>query len=129
MKVEESKQDEEFGPWHTHCGSVDPVPKGTVVEVVRANGVREVITRGMGPTLRRCSDAEQRYWRSKRLAGLSVVRDGRVMSCAWLWKGFGPKFNDIIEYRIKKPRGMVILEEILNSLPTPTKQKQKENAE
>lgn len=128
MKVEENKQDQEFGPWFQHAGASDPVPFGTVVEVVRADGTKQVFARGTIQNPSR-SSAENAYRRTKRLAGLVVTKNGKVMSSSWLWRGYGPKFSDIVEYRIKKPRGMVVLEEVLNNLPTPKKRKQKEYME
>lgn len=43
---------------------------------------------------------------------------------AWLWALFEegqPQYGDVIEFRIRKPKGLTILESILNDLPAPTK--------
>lgn len=52
-------------------------------------------------------------------AGATDIYDG-----GWLWalrQHSGMRAGDAIEYRIRKPKGLTILESILNGLPAPTK--------
>ena len=41
---------------------------------------------------------------------------------AWVWGEQDPEPWEIIRYRIRKPRGMVILETLLADLPAPVKE-------
>lgn len=39
-------------------------------------------------------------------------------SSAWLWReGNHPVFQEVVRYRIRKPRGLAILESLLENLP------------
>lgn len=83
---------EEWGPWIEHDGKGCPVPIGTVCHVVWLGGVETV----------------------KPIEG----------SKAWLWSsldksGWSDFHVPIIRYRIRKPRGLTILEELIADLPAP----------
>ncbi len=95
-------EDEEWGPWIEHDGKGCPV-RGMYAQWVWDNGrLREGV------------------------AGVSLVsrRDGRVIGSA---RGYGPNtwiwssrpVNRTIRYRIRKPRGMLILERLVASLDAP----------
>lgn len=104
----------EWGPWVEHDGRGMPVPVGTLVEV--------------------------EYWKPCRFVGPDGKPTGqfgttRVMvtalSTSWTYgdpsvratwsNGAGRgKAVPIIRYRVRKPRGLTILENILNEIPEPT---------
>lgn len=83
--------DEEFGPWIEHDGTGCPVPNGTIV-IARYRGGFDI-----------CAKVTA----NGRVAHLNpwVHREGDL---------------GIIRYRVKKPRGLTILEGLLENLPTPT---------
>ena len=83
----EGDMSEQWGPWIEHDGCGCPVPNGTVVHVVYESG-QEIIA--------------------------SVSANGRP-DCLnpWVWV-LG--YQNIIRYRIRKPRGMIILESILRGV-------------
>jgi len=87
---------EEWGPWVEHDGKGCPC-KGQFVEVIKANGAKErfVAWSIFNNTCR--NDA-----------------DHRTSSWAWREK---PHATKIVRYRIRKPRGVVILEALLQDLP------------
>lgn len=83
---------DEFGPWIDHGGRGRPVPRGTIVEV-----------------------------EAKCLTGLVKVKLSTAYGdagTAWDW---GSVSLDqpwrIIRYRIRKPKGMGVIESILADLP------------
>lgn len=84
--------DEEWGPWHDHDGSGCPVPTGTVVECVHLLLHNELLKK------------------------VETVKGGE----SWFIKE--PTIIDweyvsaIISYRVKKSKGMQILQEILNKV-------------
>jgi hypothetical protein len=83
--------DEEWGPWIEHDGKGCPLPDYTIAERMRANGETFV---------------------------QKVVPDGRYFLNAWYWPSV-PAWRRIIRYRIKKPRGLTILENLIADLPAP----------
>lgn len=87
---------EEWGPWVRHDGMGCPVPSGTIVEVV-------------------CEDAFG-YTRNE------VARASGGSYSSWDWSHY-PELKRIIRYREKKPKGMQILQEVLNELDVPTPSK------
>ena len=87
---------EEWGPWVQHDGGGCPVAAGTVVEVV----------------------SEDRFGYLLNIVGQT---DGDSYS-SWDWQHF-PELKKIIRYREKKPKGLQILQEVLNELDVPTPSK------
>lgn len=83
---------EEWGPWVDHDGSGCPVAIGTVVEVV----------------------CEDRFGYLMHV--VATARAGHHSS--WDWRHY-PRLKRILRYRVKKPRGMVVLEAMLNDVRTP----------
>ena len=86
--------DNEWGEWIIHDGKGCPC-RGMVVEAIRRNGER------IGPyiamTIRKGNPEE-----------------GSAISDSWVHL---PKPTDIIRYRIRKPKGLQILEALLQDLP------------
>ena len=85
---------EEWGPWIEHDGSGVPVPRGTVCEI-------------------ECRD---------RKCGLIWVEQPKLESeggDCFLWGSVPEEYRhlEIIRYRIRKPRGLTILEGLLENLP------------
>ena len=85
----------EWGPWIEHDGKGCPV-KGSFVRVVYSNG----------------SQREFVAWSNIRIPGKP---DTDPETSAWAW--VTPRPSKIIRYRIRKPRGLVILESLLADLP------------
>ncbi|WP_243612946.1 hypothetical protein [Shimia aestuarii] len=93
-------RDEEWGPWIEHDGRGIPVPVGTVVNVLGSHG----------------SDI------------MDIIRDTNAdipsgATTAWHWS-FWPaiylrKYEHVTRYRIRKPRGMQILEGLLEQIDAP----------
>lgn len=90
----------EWGPWIEHDGSKQPVPPGTYIQAFFDVD---------------CSKASDlRGWRyvSKHvLEGIVGKTDFSFRASYW----------PLRRYRIRKPKGLTILESILNDLPAPTK--------
>ena len=86
--------DECWGPWIEHDGKGEPVPDGTVVQVAYASGNTPVAQSAAGP-----------WWRG-----------GGYRS----WKGVRANYAPIIRYRIRKPRALIELIEMVENLPAPT---------
>lgn len=85
-----------WGPWIKHDGKGCPVPLGF-----------KIMVRACWPTL------------NKHEVSMGVVTQTVRDSEHWLWPR-ATKFKHpcyVSEYRIWKPRGMAILEEILTDLP------------
>ncbi len=77
--------DTEWGPWIEHDGKEAPVERGTVIEVVRANGVQHVIVFGEPY---RC-----------------VVPKSFGETPTWFhWTGQQPVYGEIVRYRLRRPR-------------------------
>lgn len=93
--------DEEFGPWIEHDGGPRPVPAGTICHLVFADRrTMQPIFELIGPVgrLTQGDPGTGSSW-------LSTAKDHRPF---------------ILRYRVKKPRGLTILEGLLENLPTPT---------
>lgn len=91
---------EEWGPWIDHDGKGCPC-LGEYVRVVKFNG--DVVEAIAGSQLAR--------------AGFSI---SDTIWSAWVWNY--PKPGGVKTYRIRKPRGMKVLETILAEIPsTPEK--------
>lgn len=85
--------DQEWGPWIEHDGRGCPMPIGTFSQA-------------------KCRDGSVHE-------GKTSIWDYREVN-AWLWHGDAPKgLGDVMEYRIRKPRGLTILEQLLQDLPAP----------
>lgn len=85
---------DEWGPWIEHDGRGCPVPTGTVVQGVGRDGSVEVWAAGMVAI------------------HPNGLRDG------WSWRGSHFEHPlDVMRYRIRKPRGLLILESLLADLP------------
>ncbi len=85
--------EEIWGPWIEHDGKGCPC-RGQIVQVFYRNGESSTPFRALtkGPSF---------------LIGHSATD-------RWVWL---PKPTDVIRYRIRKPRGLTILEELLVNLP------------
>ena len=89
---------EEWGPWIEHDGRVCPVPVGTyVMTFSNADGVR-ISKAGMTEI----GAAGYRLHGMENVAGKSK----------WIWLEDGPGYFGVIRYRIRKPRGLTILQRI-----------------
>jgi hypothetical protein len=78
---------DEWGPWIEHDGRGCPVPNGTIVQVFEQCAALGLI----GPNV-----------------GVSMSGN------SWIWQNF-PEFTKVICYRVRKPRGMAILEQAIQS--------------
>ena len=95
---------EEWGPWIDHDGCSFPVPVGTVVNVERFDGTTEVFMVG----------------RSTLLGGKNFSRITKLRKpSSWMWGSLSPSWGRgvyILRYRVKKPKGLQILESLLQNL-------------
>ncbi len=92
---------EEWGPWIEHDGMGRPVASGTIVETERKDG--KIATHIAGQSF-------LEPW----TLGCTVIVN------AWSWRDClerGKPSWRIIRYRIRKPRGLTILEGLLENLP------------
>ena len=89
---------DEWGPWIEHDGRGCPLPDGTVAQAFFEENPGCV----EGPFL-------------------GVVGSGGKQSWDWsLWQTVAPDgylISRVIRYRIRKPRGMVVLDRLLADLP------------
>lgn len=98
---------EEWGPWIEHDGAHKP-ELGAMVEREYANGL--IITMRMGD------------WTTTAKLGISMYR-GPCFSSGWMWAdGMIGNCIPVVRYRIRKPRGMAILEQIARDVTTPIKE-------
>ena len=89
-------QQDEWGPWIDHDGNGYTLSFGFIVEAESADGYRQVGRPKEGPT---------KSWGARNW---------------WNWKTLLPdefQTGRVIRYRIRKPRGMAILEDLLQDLP------------
>jgi hypothetical protein len=85
---------DEWGPWIEHDGTGCPVPVGTKVMVEDYVGcVRE--------TIAGC-------YKKRKYVGPHGQENSRIS--AWIW--VSPRKKSIIRYRVRKPRGLSILQSI-----------------
>jgi hypothetical protein len=94
------KEDKEWGPWVKHDGSSCPLKVGTLVHAV--------YTRGDCRTI---------------LHLPSVLEAGKSWVIAYATGGLAWVDGHVSEYRVKKPKGLVMLEELLEDLPIEIKEK------
>ena len=95
----------DWGPWIEHDGKGCPLPVGTI-------GEAELRCGRIAPFRALCG--------STRGGPQSPPTGaGKEQTDAWTWGGkpSGWEGEEVIRYRIRKPRGLTILEEILNDLP------------
>lgn len=85
---------DEWGPWQTHDGKGCPVQVGTWVRGVDRIGIDET-------------------WRVGFYGGQYCWDEG--WNC-WLWQSH-PRPVDIIRYRIRKPRALLQLIDMVTNLP------------
>ena len=83
--------EEEWGPWIEHDGNGFPLMRGQIAHMVFRDWSQEI-----GPV------------------GTFVVGDPDKVGSCWHW---GTGWPEIIRYRIRKPRGLTILEGLLTDLP------------
>jgi len=81
---------DEWGPWIDHDGASCPCV-GMTVRVVAANGRDEI--------------------------GFVTIRAAQAYTSMWIWSSIPPHWwgHRVIRYRIRKPRGMAILEQALQA--------------
>lgn len=104
---------EEWGPWIDHDGSGYPVPEGTLVEL---EFLRECGFVASGVRLNQ--RGKFRVARCKR--GGSWVYGSVHNQATWSLTSVGSRAMPIIRYRVKKPKGLTILEGLIQNLPEPT---------
>ena len=89
---------DEWGPWIEHDGSGCPVPKGTWVRVRMQNG----------------NVHEGRALMTRIIGG-----EGCDPDACWKWQ---PGFIRIVAYRVRKPRALIQLREMIKNLPAPSRE-------
>lgn len=94
---------EEWGPWIEHDGKAWPM-HGLVAEKEYANGL--ILIGVIGSRALSYSELGVPFY------------SGKTFQSSWVWDAPGP-FVPVIRYRIRKPKGMTILEGILADLPAP----------
>ncbi len=96
-----------WGPWIEHDGKGCPC-RGHYVRGVHADGTQKEWIAGTN------------VWSGHTT--LDAKPTGRPEVCRWSWAIPGnrtdPRYH-IIRYRIRKPRGLTILEELIADLPAP----------
>ena len=101
-------ENEEWGPWTSHDGGPCPLKKGQVAKFRCRNGLEKVWVCGGSPFKQDGTEYQSR----------SGVRKVNI----WLWGGRSePYWCDAMEYQIKKPKGLTILENLIANLPVPVK--------
>ena len=91
--------DNEWGPWIEHDGMRRPV-KDAFIEIEFRCGDIWVGHLGGADEV--------------RTSGGVVARPETDESSSWVWGTHAPKW-DVIRYRIRKPRGMAVLQEVVAS--------------
>ncbi len=91
--------DAEWGPWIEHEGKGLPVPVGSRVFVEQADGAQGVLT------------VEEP--KPKNEGGDAFIWDSLRPGRAWV---------AIIRYRVRKPRALLDLIDLVENLPAPTRQ-------
>lgn len=99
---------EEWGPWIEHDGSGCPIKRGELAEIVWADGT-SVIAFNSGQSAK---EAGVNKWRPY---------SGPLFASSWVWSEIGTKIP-VARYRICKPRGLIILESLLQDLPAPVRE-------
>ena len=93
----------EWGPWIEHDGKHTPA-NGTIVQIEYANGLLLVGVVGDRP-------------KTGKELGVPIYY-GETFASSWIWGEWGLSVP-IIRYRIRKPRGLTILENLIADLPVP----------
>ena len=90
---------EEWGPWVEHDGKGCPLEKGTLGEACLRNGKIVVFRALCGSVIGGPNDP--------------------IAGCAWEWgnKPIRWRFYEVIRYRVRKPRALLDLIEMVESLP------------
>lgn len=97
--------DEEWGPWIEHDGKGCPVRAGSYIQVELSVAPTEI-------------KGDWVQIAPRLFEGWLLNTDSRN----WSWiEGF----SKIIMYRVKKPKGLKMLEELIQNLPAPTKEMEK----
>lgn len=92
---------DEWGPWIEHDGNGCPCV-GEYAHTVKING--------------------NEWFGIAGVNAIAIFGSANVPGSAWVHKrAIGYDNNWVIRYRIRKPRGMAILESIMTDLPMPTK--------
>lgn len=98
---------DEWGPWIDHDGRGRPLPKGTLVCGILGDGREDV-------------------WRIGRFVCCVTGKDKgpnpgyNQKTCGWSWAIPGNRCsqkNHVIRYRVRRPRGMQVLDRVLAQLP------------
>lgn len=94
---------DEWGPWIEHDGRGCPLQRGTLGEAELRTGRIVAFRASCGSTR----------------GGPYVPAPDNAYTSAWVWGGKPDRWKDeeVIRYRIRKPRGAVILESLLADLP------------
>jgi hypothetical protein len=101
---------EEWGPWIEHDGAVPliPCPRQIQVTVLPPGTVPQAFSTVY-------PDWPGFYWRWRRVkTGLFSSEKRRVCD--------DPSYAPILRYRIRKPRGLTILENLIADLPQPVRE-------
>lgn len=96
---------DEWGPWIHHDGLSRPLPKGTYAMVeLRSGAIVECVT-GMHNVT----------------ASGRLVQKNPLWGDAWIWGSGGAWWRpcEVIRYRIRKPRALIQLIEMVENLPAP----------
>lgn len=98
----------EWGPWIEHDGAGVNVPGQCVLEIEWADGLGKYVPKE-GATID-VNTYPGFFWRWKTVRA-GWFRSERKRVCD------DPDYAPIIRYRIRKPRGLTILESLLENLP------------
>ena len=90
---------DEWGPWIEHDGRGCPLPAGTI-------GEAELRCQFVASFVAQCGSTR---------GGPFVV--SRKAGSAWVWGSSAFPEEEVLRYRVRKPRGMVVLESLLAELP------------
>lgn len=99
---------DQWGPWIEHCGTKVPNLIGHILHLVFEDGDEGVVLEG----------SDEVAW-SK--FGFMLVPDADD-PWGWIWSSEKCEYGDaIVRYRIRKPRGLSMLEEIARDVTAPIK--------
>ncbi len=99
--------EEEWGPEIVHDGNSVPVPVGTIVKIVRRNGVVHVVKVGAQAVNRESGEL------------IPLNREFSHKTNLWVWGSTGMPPHEVLSYQVKKPKGLQILEQIVLSTNIP----------
>lgn len=105
---------EEWGPWIDHDGKGQPISDGTIYQAELE-----------GKTERWRNSGIILSMSGNRVIIINVAKGQK----SWDWSNFNTicfegsvgRIPKVIRYRVKKPKGLTMLEELLQNLPVPTK--------